>query len=267
MDKPNGIRYACLIEYDGTPYVGFQIQENGRSVQAEIEKSLARMAKLPKGERIQVHGSGRTDSGVHALGQVIHFDYPAYLEPDVFVRAMNTLMDRSIRMLEARVVTEDFHVRYLAKEREYLYRIDTSRYPDPFKRLYTLHHPYSLNIDHMQSALNDLIGTHDFTSFCSSKTDKENLERTLYVARVERDFENQEVLIRLRGNGFLYNMVRIIVGTLLQIGNGRKPVDEFRRLLQIKDRDEGGPTAPPHGLYLLKVYYDQELFLESEADE
>lgn len=253
-------KYAAKLEYDGTQYVGYQVQPNGPSVQAAIEKALITMAKLPKDQTIPTSSSGRTDAGVHALGQVIHFDYPFEIPPHAFRKAMNSLLDPSIRINQVVQVNDEFHCRYHAISKEYLYRVDLSDYPDPFKRLYTLHHPYRIDIERMQTAIQSILGEHDFTSFCSTKTDKTDLVRTIYQADVTLDKSNNELRFYFKGNGFLYNMVRILVGTLLQIGNGLKPVDELERLLQVKDRQEAGPTAPPQGLYMLRVNYENDPF-------
>ena len=255
-------RFAVKIQYDGTNYVGYQVQPNGPSIQAEFEKALKLMAKLPKGEHIPTSSSGRTDSGVHALGQVLHFDYPVSIQSEAMLRALNSILDPSIRVIQVAHVADDFHSRYLAVSKEYIYRVDTTRFPDPFKRLYTLHHPYRYNLEAMQQAIKKVVGTHDFSSFCSTKTDKENKVRTIYEAEVTFDAETQELRFRFKGQGFLYNMVRILVGTLLQIGDGLKSVDEMDRLLDVQDRNEAGPTAAPEGLYLLKVEYAQDPFNE-----
>lgn len=259
-------RYVAKIQYDGTRYVGYQVQPNGPTIQAAIERALKTMAKLPKGQHIPTSGSSRTDSGVHALGQVIHFDYPANIQPESLLRAMNSLLDPSIRFIQVVRVSDEFHSRYHSVGKHYLYRVDTQRFPDPFKRQYTLHHPYRYNLSDMQEAIEKIIGTHDFSSFCSTKTDKEDKVRTIYHANVEFDEQSQELLFAFHGNGFLYNMIRILVGTLLQIGDGLKPVSEMERLLRVKDRNEGGPTASPEGLYLAKVLYAEDPFETAENE-
>ncbi|MCW6682791.1 tRNA pseudouridine(38-40) synthase TruA [Aerococcaceae bacterium NML160702] len=253
-------RYAIKVQYDGTPYVGYQVQPNGPSVQAAIEKALCRMAKLPSGQHIPTSGSGRTDSGVHALGQVIHFDYPASIHPKAMQRAFNSLLDTSIRVTDVAQVAETFHARYDVTEKEYIYRVDVGQFPDPFKRHYTLHHPYRYDLAKMQRAICDIVGTHDFTSFCSTKTDKEDKVRTVYEATIMYDEEQHELRFYFRGNGFLYNMIRILVGTLLQIGDGLRPETELQRLLAVCNRKQAGPTAPPQGLYMQRVIYEQDPF-------
>lgn len=253
-------RYAAKLQYDGTHYVGYQVQPNGPSIQAEIEKALKLMAKLPKGQHIPTSSSGRTDSGVHALGQVIHFDYPAAIQPDSMLRALNSILDSSIRIIQVAQVADDFHSRYHSTGKKYLYRVDTNRFPDPFKRLYTTHHPYRYNLQNMQVAIQAIVGTHDFSSFCSSKTDKENKVRRIYEATVNYDEASHELHFYFHGAGFLYNMVRILVGTLLQIGNGLKPVNELERLLEAQNRNEAGPTAPPQGLCMMEVEYPEDPF-------
>lgn len=250
------VKYAMVVEYDGTSYVGYQVQNNGPSVQAHLERALTKIAKLPKGQAVQSVAAGRTDSGVHALGQVVHFEFPYYIPTDNFIKALNSICDPSIRIRQMFEVGEDFHARYSATGKEYLYRVDTSAYPDPFKRLYTLHHPYTCDVSRMEEAVQAIIGTHDFTSFCSTKTDKTDLVRTIYEAQVYWVPEANEIHFRFYGNGFLYNMVRILVGTLLQIGDGLKPVDELDRLIRVKERKQAGPTAEAQGLYMVRVHYE-----------
>lgn len=257
-------RYKCTIQYDGTSYVGYQVQKNGNSVQAEIQRALKKMFK---GHKINVEGSGRTDSGVHAYGQVVHFDCPVNIEPIHLQRALNSILPPDILIKEAERVSQDFHARFSATGKKYVYRIDLNRFPDPFKRLYTLHHPYRMNLEHLQRALDQIAGEHDFTSFCSTKTVKENKVRTVYEASYRIDAERKELVFTFVGNGFLYNMVRIFVGTCLQIADGLRPPDEIQRLLEIQDRNEAGPTASPQGLYLMEVYYDDEFLKKYQTEE
>ncbi|AZP03788.1 tRNA pseudouridine(38-40) synthase TruA [Jeotgalibaca ciconiae] len=251
-------RYKCMIQYDGTNYVGYQIQKNGISVQEVIQKALKKMFK---GQKILIEASGRTDSGVHALGQVIHFECPANIEPIHLQRALNSLLPADISIKHTERVSDEFHSRFHAKGKKYMYRVDLNRFADPFKRLYTLHHPYRIDLVKLQQALDKLVGEHDFTSFCSTKTIKEDKVRTVYQAKYEMDEEKNELVFTFVGNGFLYNMVRIFVGTCLQIADGLKEPEEIDRLFEVKDRNEAGPTASGKGLYLVEVYYDNQ-FLE-----
>ena len=251
-------RYKCTVQYDGTNYVGYQIQKNGMSVQEQIQNALK---TIFKGQQITIEASGRTDSGVHAYGQVIHFNCPHSIEPSNLQKALNSLLPADISMRKIERVSDQFHARYLAKGKKYQYRVDLNKFPDPFKRLYTLHHPYPMNLDHLDAALGKLVGEHDFTSFCSTKSDKEDKVRTVYEASYKLDETKNELIFTFIGNGFLYNMIRIFIGTCLQIADGMKPPEEIDRLLLVKDRNEAGPTASGKGLYLVEVYYD-EMFLE-----
>lgn len=245
-------RFKVTLQYDGTPYVGFQIQPNGPTVQEAVEKALKLMSK---GHDIPIIGSGRTDSGVHALGQVIHFDYPAEIAEEAVLRALNSILDDAIRITKVERVEKDFHARFHTNGKKYIYRVDTSKFPSPFTRQYMYHHPYKTDVSRMQQALKDIIGVHDFKSFCSTKTDKTNFVREIYRAEVTADPDAETLTFVFEGSGFLYNMVRILVGTSLQIGDGLRPVDEMKRLIAAEDRNEAGPTAAAHGLYLAEVYY------------
>ncbi len=248
-------RYKMTMAYDGHLFHGFQMQPNQRTVQGEIEKALQ---KMTKGKRVIVEGSGRTDAGVHALGQVIHFDYPGNVIPaDRMILALNSMMPMDIIFKECEIVSEDFHVRYSAKGKWYRYRVSLDRFVNPFKRFYTGHYPYPLEVERMQIAAKDLIGTHDFTSFAASGGQIIDKVRTMYYVNVEKDEKENEIVFDFICSGFLYNMVRILVGALLEIGNGKRPVDDFPRIIAAKNRQEVRETAQASGLYLYHVFYDE----------
>lgn len=248
-------RYKMTMAYDGHLFHGFQMQPNQRTVQGEIEKALQ---KMTKGKRVIVEGSGRTDAGVHALGQVIHFDYPGNVIPaDRMILALNSMMPMDIIFKECEIVSEDFHVRYSAKGKWYRYRVSLDRFVNPFKRFYTGHYTYPLEVEKMQIAAKDLIGTHDFTSFAASGGQIIDKVRTMYYVNVEKDEKENEIVFDFICSGFLYNMVRILVGALLEIGNGKRPVDDFPRIIAAKNRQEVRETAQASGLYLYHVFYDE----------
>lgn len=247
------MRYKLTIAYDGTDFAGFQIQPEDRTIQGELERSLMIMTK---DVRVKVHGSGRTDSGVHALGQVVHYDYPGELSEKAMYRALNTLLPADIVVRRVEIVDADFHSRFSAKEKTYIYRLYNSRTRNPFTRDYAYWHPHPLDIDRLREALTYIEGQHDFTSFASTKDPIENKVRTIYEAGVDYDSEKKEFIFLFRGNGFLYNMIRVLMGTLIEIGDGRKDPEEMQRLLEVRDRTQAGPTASPLGLYLKNVVYD-----------
>lgn len=246
-------RYKAIIAYDGTNFNGFQKQPNGRTVQEEIEQTLTKMAN---GKEITVFGSGRTDAGVHAMGQVIHFDYPEERPLERMRFALDTQSPEDIAVKEVAIVSEDFHARYLVKEKTYQFRIDIGKPRSPFRRHYASYFPYPIDVEKIQRALPDLLGTHDFTSFCASGSSIEDKVRTIYEAKMEVNETGDELLFTFRGNGFLYKMIRILVGTLLKIGNGRLAEDSIPEIIAKKDRNAAGPTAHPEGLYLYEVKYE-----------
>lgn len=246
--------YKMTIAYDGSGFAGYQVQPGQRTVQAELEKALK---KIHKGTPIHVTASGRTDSKVHAKGQVIHFDSPYILGPSDWRRALNALLPGDIAIVEAEEAEPGFHARFHAAGKEYRYMIWRPEVKDPFKRDYMYHYPWPLDINAMKAAAAALTGTHDFTSFCSVKTEVQDKVRTLDSIEI---IEKGPVLeLQFKGNGFLYNMVRILTGTLLDAGAGRKKPDEFPGILGAKDRSRAGKTAPGHGLYLWKVHYPKVL--------
>ncbi|WP_100334340.1 tRNA pseudouridine(38-40) synthase TruA [Bacillus alkalisoli] len=243
-------RVMCIVSYDGTSFQGYQVQPNERTVQGEIQKTLS---KIHKGEEVKVTGSGRTDAKVHAVGQVIHFDTPLSLHEEAWKKALNANLPSDIRIVSSQKISENFHARFDVERKEYRYKIDISKDQSVFMRNYAYHYPFELNESSIRNAMSYLLGTHDFTSFCSAKTEVEDKVRTIY--ELELLEEDSFLTVRIVGNGFLYNMVRIIVGTLLEIGQGKKDSTEIFTILEKKDRSSAGKTAPAHGLYLWKVNY------------
>lgn len=244
----------CTLSYDGTNFSGFQIQPNNRTVQGEMESALKRMHK---GRDIRILSSGRTDKGVHAIKQVIHFETDLDLETASWKKALNVLLPDDMMLNEVDNVPNTFHARFDAKEKEYRYFVLNQSKEDIFQRHYTYFDPADFDIKKMQQACEKFIGTHDFTSFCSAKTTvKGDKVRTLYDVKCE--VQEDMIVFILRGNGFLYHMVRIIVSMLLDIGKGKIEIEEIDRMFAKKDRRVAGATIPPQGLYLWDVIYDMK---------
>ncbi|ASS94460.1 tRNA pseudouridine(38-40) synthase TruA [Peribacillus simplex] len=243
-------KYKCVIAYDGKDFAGYQVQPEKRTIQSEFEAVLAQMHK---GTIIKVTASGRTDSGVHAKGQVLHFESPLTFPTENWVKAFSALLPTDIIVLEVEIVPDDFHARFHTTGKEYRYIIARSKLRDPFQRNYAYHYPYPLDGEAMREAISYLLGTHDFTSFCSAKTEVVDKVRTIQ----EMDFEESDgfMVFRFVGEGFLYNMVRILVGTLLDVGSGKMSPRDMIGILEKKDRSYAGKTAPAQGLYLWKVFY------------
>ncbi|MED1781160.1 tRNA pseudouridine(38-40) synthase TruA [Brevibacillus fortis] len=242
-------RLRCVLAYDGTDFSGFQVQPDQVTVQGEIEAALKRVT----GEDIQVFGSGRTDAGVHARGQVIHFDTSSNIPMDKWRFVLNNQLPDSIVIRTVEEVDASFHARFDVQVKEYRYCIDNNPVADVFRHRYADHVRFPLDVDAMQQAAHYLVGEHDFTSFCSAKTYVEDKVRTVYGLTVEKS--GDEVWVTCRGNGFLYNMVRIIVGTLVEVGQGKRKPAELREILAACDREKAGKTAPAKGLTMWEVVY------------
>ena len=243
-------RYKCIISYDGSGFSGYQVQPNKRTVQSELEAVLT---KMHKGEHIKVAASGRTDAGVHAKGQVIHFDSSLPISEEKWANALNSLLPEDLSVLSVLKVNSSFHARFDAIGKEYHYVLQLSKIRDPFMRYFACHFPYELNIEAMKEASRFFLGTHDFTSFCSAKTEVEDRVRT--IEKIDFIIDKNRLTLKFFGNGFLYNMVRILTGTLLEVGIGKRTPEEILHILQKKDRRFAGKTAPAQGLYLMKVFY------------
>ena len=242
-------RVKLTVAYDGTHYSGWQIQPNAVTIEEVLNRHLSELLQEP----IKVIGASRTDAGVHALGNVAVFDTSARMPAEKISYAMNTRLPEDIRIQESCEVPGDFHPRFCKTVKTYEYRILNRRFPDPTRRLYSLFYYYPLSENKMQQAADYLVGEHDFKSLSTHKPDVENTIRTIYSAEVIRT--GDEILIRLKGNGFLYNMVRIIVGTLLRVGSGYYEPEYMKTILETKDRQAAGETAPPQGLTLVGIEY------------
>ncbi|OCT10891.1 tRNA pseudouridine(38,39,40) synthase TruA [Paenibacillus pectinilyticus] len=246
------------ISYDGSSYSGFQVQPKSDTIQYRLEQAVF----LLTGETVKVISSGRTDAGVHAKAQVINFTTSSKIPVERWCLALNARLPKDIVAHTAEEVLPTFHSRKAAKRKTYCYTIRSARFPDVFHRNFEYHHPTHLNVEAMREALPCLLGEHDFTSFCTVRTDKEIKVRTLYQVRMETETDDllatgkvDRIRLIITGNGFLYNMVRIIVGTLIQIGEGKRPSSDMLRVLEARDRSQAGPTAEAMGLTLWKVEY------------
>jgi tRNA pseudouridine38-40 synthase len=249
-------RYRLLLEYDGTPFHGWQRQANGPSVQATLEAALLACA----GEAAAVTAAGRTDAGVHALAQVAHLDLARPWSPERLVGALNFhLRPAPIAVIEAREAPPDFHARFSAARRRYLYRILNRRAPPALDRHRAWHVPVPLLPERMHAAARCLVGRHDFTSFRSSECQSASPVKTLDLVHVRQAGELVEV--RLAARSFLHHQVRIIVGTLELVGEGKAPVGHVGAVLAARDRTAAGQTAPAEGLYLEGVDYRGEIMM------
>lgn len=248
------------VSYDGTNYFGFQTQPDGNTVQDKLEEAIAGLT----GEVVKIHGSGRTDAGVHAREQPFHFQTSSQIPIDRWRLALNGRLPSDIRVVSAAEVPMSFHSRRSAKRKTYRYTINGNRVPDVFQRSFQVHHPGRLDIDSMSKGLTYIQGTHDYTSFASRHSTKASHIRTIYKAWLEVEHslegsgsdEQGVIHIYMTGNGFLQHMVRIIVGTLMQVGEGKRQAEDMKWILEATDRAAAGPTAESKGLMLWKVEYD-----------
>ena len=245
-------RIRLVVAYDGTNYCGWQLQPNGNTVQAELEKALENLFHEP----IRILGASRTDAGVHARGNVAVFDTASRMDATRVAFALNTWLPADIRIRRSDEVAPDWHPRFRDTIKTYEYHICNSTFPDPLVRLYSLFYHYPLDEKAMQQAADYLVGTHDFTSFCTQQPHVKDHVRTIYALQVQR--EGEMITIRVTGNGFLYNMVRIIAGTLLQVGGGLLEPAQMDAILRARDRQMAGDTARPEGLTLVEIRYPDE---------
>lgn len=243
-------RVKLTIAYDGTNYCGWQVQPNGITIEEVVNKALSKLT----GENIVVIGASRTDSGVHAMGNVAVFDTNTTIPPERIAMAVNRILPEDIVVVKSEEVPLDVHPRYCDCEKTYEYHIVNTRIPIPTKRLTNYFVSYELDIEKMREGASYLVGEHDFASFCNIKTDVESTVRTVKELEILKN--GNEITIRISGNGFLYNMVRIIVGTLIRVGRGFYEPKQVKEILEAKNRKAAGVTAPPHGLMLMEIRYN-----------
>lgn len=248
-----------VIAYDGTNYHGFQRQKNALAIQEVLEDTMSPIF----GHTVKIIGSGRTDTGVHAHGQIVNFETTAKIPTEKIPIALNSRLPRDIAVLSAEEVATDFHARYSAEEKTYAYQLLVSDCPDPFAAPYVWQVKKTLRLDLMKEAISAIVGTHDFSSFEASGSAVRDPVRTIYEATIIEE-KNDRVTIRFRGNGFLYHMVRNLVGTLVDVGLGRTSVAGFCEILAAKDRRQAGVTAPPQGLFLENVRYPTKILQKDE---
>ena len=243
-------RIMLTVSYDGTSYNGWALQSSTpNTVEGELNRAILSLT----GEDVQVIGASRTDAGVHAYGNVAVFDTASTIPGDRFVFALNQKLPEDIRITESKEVSSEFHPRHCNTEKTYEYRICNTQIPDPTRRLYTCHFGMPLDAEVMNEAVQYLVGEHDFTSFCNVESQALSHVRTIKDIHVTRT--GDEIVISITGNGFLYNMVRIIAGTIMQIGRGKGKPSDIKEMLEKKDRGAAGPTAPPEGLFLMKYEF------------
>ncbi|WP_067842389.1 tRNA pseudouridine(38-40) synthase TruA [Amphibacillus sediminis] len=245
------MRLLATVSYDGTRYAGYQVQPEQMTIQSTIEKALA---QIHKGDVIKIVASGRTDAGVHAIGQTFHFDSNLTIPIPKWKAALNALLPNDILIKDVVQVADDFHARYDVNQKRYRYKIWNDQDANPFQRYYCHHVDQPLDLEAINRACQFVKGEHDFTSFCAANSNtKGSKVRKVFDAACERD--GHYVIFTFTGNGFLYNMVRILVGTLIEVGLGQMPPEQLKRILASHDRTKAGKTAPAQGLYLDKVIY------------
>lgn len=245
--------YKITLAYDGTSYNGWQIQPNAPSIQETLQDCLKILLRQPQ---IQIIGSGRTDAGVHALGQVAHFKSEQGLDLHKTLYSLNGLLPQDIRIQKIEIAPHDFHAQHSAKGKEYHYFLYLDRVMNPFSRLYCWHLHYKIDHDLLLKAAKLFVGTHDFTSFANeseSGVAAYDAIRTLF--RLDIIETPGGLRLEFEGDGFLYKMVRNIVGTLIEVAVGKRSIDEIQEIFEAKDRKKAGQAAPPQGLFLIRVKY------------
>lgn len=242
-------RIRLVVAYDGTNYHGWQIQNNGITIESELNRCLRDLLQEP----VEVIGASRTDAGVHAMGNIAVFDTTSRMPAEKISYALNQRLPEDIRIQRSEEVDADWHPRRRESRKTYEYRIYRAQFPMPVKRLYSLFSYYEMDVNRMKEAAAYLEGEHDFKSFCGTGAQVESTVRTIYSLEVEE--QGDDLVLRVCGSGFLYNMVRIIAGTLMEIGQGKRDPMDIYAILEAKDRTAAGPTAPAHGLTLIKYEF------------
>ena len=245
-------RVRIFVAYDGTNYCGWQIQPNGVTIEEKLNKALNKLT----GEDIRIIGASRTDSGVHALGNAAVFDTESSIPPERFAYALNQRLPEDIVVVKSDEVPADWHPRYQENiSKTYEYHIYNAEVPNPLKTRYCTFVSFPMDIEAMRKGAEYLVGEHDFKSFCAIGAQVKTTVRTIYACDVEK--EGDIITIRVTGNGFLYNMVRIIAGTLVQVGGGAIEPEAVKEILAKKDRSAAGPTAPAHGLTMMGIEFEE----------
>lgn len=247
-------RIRLIVSYDGTNYCGWQIQENGKTIEGELTKSLCRWLK----EDVELIGASRTDSGVHAYGNIAVFDTESRIPAEKFAIGVNHYLPEDIRVLRSDQVEPDYHPRYRKTEKTYEYTILNTKINLPTYARYAYHVYQTLDFEQMKQAAACIVGEHDFSAFCSAGSQVKSKVRRVYELSLEKQEAKgcnggEIIRIRVRGNGFLYNMVRIIAGTLVEVGQGRRKISDVEQAILTGERKKAGPTAPPQGLVLVEI--------------
>ncbi len=241
------MRVQLTVAYDGTNYHGWQLQPNGITIESVLNQALSDLLE----ENITVIGASRTDAGVHSLGNLAVFDTNTRIPAEKISYALNQRLPEDIVIQESKEVAANFHPRRCSSRKTYEYKILNRQFPDPTRRRDTYFYHYGLDVEKMRKAAGFLVGEHDFKSFCSIHTSAETTVRTIYAIDVKK--EEDVIAIRIEGSGFLYNMVRIIAGTLVEVGNGKLEPEALKQILNQKARNAAGPTAPAHGLTMIGI--------------
>ena len=242
-------RIMLTVAYDGTNYHGWQVQPNGETIEGVLNRCLSELMR----EDIEVIGASRTDSGVHAMGNIAVFDTQSLIPPDKIAYALNARLPEDIKIQDSKEVDINFHPRHCDSRKTYEYRIYNATFPMPTRRLYSYFTYVPLDVERMKEAASYFVGTHDFKSFCSVDTQVENTVRQIESVEVLKS--DNQIVIRVVGRGFLYNMVRIMAGTLMEVGRGNLSSQDIERILEAKDRAAAGPTAPACGLTLIRYEF------------